>query len=208
MPTKAVFHHFHPIYSFDSLSPVAPTFVFPAVPNPQPAAAQPPSDRSVRSSAPAAAPPAAAPPASVPSQVYSDLKTSELDHFVVSPETLLNLDRQLMESILSTIESPAMRASYRSRCNKSGRILIRLLLSEANNSSASAGLAIDKISFMLECQIGLSAFVFLGYCSFRKSLIKPDGVVRRPFTIWALKYLLATFWEHATGTNFLLHDKT
>eukprot|EP00965_Chrysotila_dentata_P032335 1077713-Pleurochrysis_carterae.AAC.1 len=142
---KAVFHRLHPAHTFDSPSPVAPSFVFPTVPNPQPAASQPTSDRSLRSGAPAAAPPATASSVAVPSQVYRDLTASELDHFVVSPETLLNLDRQLMESILSTIESPATRATYRARCNNSGRLLIRLLVTEADKSSASAGLAIESM---------------------------------------------------------------
>eukprot|EP00965_Chrysotila_dentata_P110769 3660072-Pleurochrysis_carterae.AAC.1 len=47
-----------------------------------------------------------------------------------------------MESVLSTIESPATRATYRARCKNSGRLLIRLLVTEADKSSASAGLAI------------------------------------------------------------------
>eukprot|EP00965_Chrysotila_dentata_P003327 108498-Pleurochrysis_carterae.AAC.2 len=50
-----------------------------------------------------------------------------------------------MESILSTIESPATRASYRARCNNSGHILLRLLVAEADKSFASAGLAIESI---------------------------------------------------------------
>eukprot|EP00965_Chrysotila_dentata_P153963 5089143-Pleurochrysis_carterae.AAC.1 len=50
-----------------------------------------------------------------------------------------------MESILSTIDSPATRASYRARCNNSGRLLLRLLVAEANQSSASAGLAIESM---------------------------------------------------------------
>eukprot|EP00965_Chrysotila_dentata_P113995 3769560-Pleurochrysis_carterae.AAC.1 len=50
-----------------------------------------------------------------------------------------------MESVLSTIESPATRASYRARCNNSGRILLRLLVAEADKSSAFAGLAIESM---------------------------------------------------------------
>eukprot|EP00965_Chrysotila_dentata_P129996 4296826-Pleurochrysis_carterae.AAC.1 len=103
------------------------------------------SDRTLRSGAAPAAPPAAAPPAATPSQVYCDLSTAELDHYVISPETLLSLDRQLMESILSTIESPATRATYRARCSNSGRLLIRALVAESNASSASAGLAIESM---------------------------------------------------------------
>eukprot|EP00965_Chrysotila_dentata_P045091 1497960-Pleurochrysis_carterae.AAC.1 len=104
---KAVFHRLHQMYSFDSPSPVAPAFTFPTVPNPPTAASQPTSDRFLRSGAPAAAPATIATASLAPFQVYRDLSTSELDHYVISPETLLNLDRQLMESVLSTIESPA-----------------------------------------------------------------------------------------------------
>eukprot|EP00965_Chrysotila_dentata_P072443 2393379-Pleurochrysis_carterae.AAC.1 len=50
-----------------------------------------------------------------------------------------------MESILSTIESPATRATYRARCSNSGRLLIRALVAESNASSASAGLAIESM---------------------------------------------------------------
>eukprot|EP00965_Chrysotila_dentata_P129995 4296825-Pleurochrysis_carterae.AAC.1 len=47
-----------------------------------------------------------------------------------------------MESILSTIESPATRAStYRARCSNSGRLLIRTLVAESN----AAGLAIESM---------------------------------------------------------------
>eukprot|EP00965_Chrysotila_dentata_P110955 3667201-Pleurochrysis_carterae.AAC.1 len=50
-----------------------------------------------------------------------------------------------MESILSTIESPATRATYRALCNNSGRLLLRMLATEADRSSASAGLAIESL---------------------------------------------------------------
>eukprot|EP00965_Chrysotila_dentata_P128308 4241784-Pleurochrysis_carterae.AAC.1 len=36
---KAVFHRLHPTYTFDSPSPVAPTFVFPTAPSSQPTSA-------------------------------------------------------------------------------------------------------------------------------------------------------------------------
>eukprot|EP00965_Chrysotila_dentata_P135731 4487328-Pleurochrysis_carterae.AAC.1 len=142
---KAVFHRLHQTHTFDSPSPVAPTFVFPRAPAPPPASSQSTSDRTLRSGTQVAAQPAAAPPAQPPSQLYRDLTTAELDHYVVSPETLINLDRQLMESVPSTIESPATRAAYRARCNNSGRLLLRLLVAEADRSSASAGLAIESM---------------------------------------------------------------
>eukprot|EP00965_Chrysotila_dentata_P081281 2684155-Pleurochrysis_carterae.AAC.1 len=50
-----------------------------------------------------------------------------------------------MESILSTIASPATRPDYRVRCQNSGRSLIRLLIAEANASTPSAGLAIASM---------------------------------------------------------------
>eukprot|EP00965_Chrysotila_dentata_P036285 1208327-Pleurochrysis_carterae.AAC.1 len=51
----------HQTYSFESPSPVAPTFSFPTVPNPQSAAPQPASDRLLRSGAQAPAPATVAP---------------------------------------------------------------------------------------------------------------------------------------------------
>eukprot|EP00965_Chrysotila_dentata_P179741 5934805-Pleurochrysis_carterae.AAC.3 len=129
---KAVFHRLHQSCTFDSPSPVAPAFVFPTVPNPQPSASQSASDRSLRSGASAAATPTAAPPLLPPSQFYKDFASTELDHYVVSLETLLDIYRQLMESVLFTIVSPATRATYRARCNTSGRILLRLLVAKAD----------------------------------------------------------------------------
>eukprot|EP00965_Chrysotila_dentata_P040610 1347356-Pleurochrysis_carterae.AAC.1 len=50
-----------------------------------------------------------------------------------------------METILSTITSPATRPAYRVNCRNSGRALIRILMAEANASSPSAGLAIESM---------------------------------------------------------------
>eukprot|EP00965_Chrysotila_dentata_P112270 3711652-Pleurochrysis_carterae.AAC.2 len=43
------------------------------------------------------------------------LTTDEKDRFVISPEQLANVDRQLMEKILSTITLPATRPAYIAR---------------------------------------------------------------------------------------------
>eukprot|EP00965_Chrysotila_dentata_P122461 4047245-Pleurochrysis_carterae.AAC.1 len=58
-----------------------------------------------------------------------------------------------METILSTITSPATRSAYRVSCQNSGRALIRILVAEANASSPSAGLAIKSMmdSLLLKC---------------------------------------------------------
>eukprot|EP00965_Chrysotila_dentata_P183364 6055018-Pleurochrysis_carterae.AAC.1 len=74
-----------------------------------------------------------------------NLTADERDHFVIFPEQLASVDRQLMETILSTIASPATRPGYRLQCGNSGRTLIRLLVAEANVSSPSAGLAIESM---------------------------------------------------------------
>eukprot|EP00965_Chrysotila_dentata_P136171 4502078-Pleurochrysis_carterae.AAC.2 len=50
-----------------------------------------------------------------------------------------------METILSTLASPATRPAYRIQCQNSGRELIRLLVTEAKASSPSAGLAIESM---------------------------------------------------------------
>eukprot|EP00965_Chrysotila_dentata_P204520 6182387-Pleurochrysis_carterae.AAC.1 len=50
-----------------------------------------------------------------------------------------------METILSTITSPATRPAYRTQCQNSGRSLIRILVAEANASSPSAGLALESM---------------------------------------------------------------
>eukprot|EP00965_Chrysotila_dentata_P078531 2587791-Pleurochrysis_carterae.AAC.1 len=50
-----------------------------------------------------------------------------------------------METILSTIASPATRPAYHTQCRNSGRELIRVLVNEAKASSPSAGLAIESM---------------------------------------------------------------
>eukprot|EP00965_Chrysotila_dentata_P071820 2372799-Pleurochrysis_carterae.AAC.1 len=50
-----------------------------------------------------------------------------------------------METILSTIASPATRPAYRIQCQNSGRSLIRILVAEANASSPSADLALESM---------------------------------------------------------------
>eukprot|EP00965_Chrysotila_dentata_P173746 5735876-Pleurochrysis_carterae.AAC.1 len=50
-----------------------------------------------------------------------------------------------METILSTIASPATRPAYRVQFQNSGRSLIRILVAGANASSPSAGLALESM---------------------------------------------------------------
>eukprot|EP00965_Chrysotila_dentata_P124640 4120421-Pleurochrysis_carterae.AAC.1 len=90
----------------DSPSPVAPTFTFSKLPAPTSAAG---STTRFGSAAPGAAPAAfgGQPPSAAPVSAVRPLSADERDHFVISPETLANVDRQLMETILSTIGSPA-----------------------------------------------------------------------------------------------------
>eukprot|EP00965_Chrysotila_dentata_P079826 2633044-Pleurochrysis_carterae.AAC.1 len=123
-----------------SPSPIAPTFTFPSTP--AAAAATGPATRST----PAGPAPSAAPTAAAPVSSVRALTTDETNHFnVVSPEQLASVDRQLMETTLGTIASPAKSPAYRIQCQNSGRELIRLLVSEAEASSPSAGLAIDSM---------------------------------------------------------------
>eukprot|EP00965_Chrysotila_dentata_P130154 4303169-Pleurochrysis_carterae.AAC.1 len=123
-------------YTMDAPSPVAPTFVFPTTPAAS-GTAGPTTLSTPAGATPADAPLAGAPPVSSVRPLTSD----ERDHFVISPEQLASVDRQLMETILSTIALPATRPAYRVQRMNSGRTLIRLLVAEANASSPSAGLA-------------------------------------------------------------------
>eukprot|EP00965_Chrysotila_dentata_P157564 5205111-Pleurochrysis_carterae.AAC.1 len=50
-----------------------------------------------------------------------------------------------MEAILKTIDSVATRQTYRVSCAGSGRELIRLLVAQAENTPASAGMAIETM---------------------------------------------------------------
>eukprot|EP00965_Chrysotila_dentata_P000060 2008-Pleurochrysis_carterae.AAC.2 len=55
-----------------------------------------------------------------------------------------------MECILSTIENPAARISYRARSGASRRNLIRILMSESNAASNSVAAAIEAMMRSLE----------------------------------------------------------
>eukprot|EP00965_Chrysotila_dentata_P255046 6212081-Pleurochrysis_carterae.AAC.5 len=127
-------------YTMDSPSPIAPTFAFPLA-QAAAAAATGPATRST----PAGSTPSAAPTAAATVSSVRALTTDEKDHFVISPEQLASVDRQLMETMLSTIASPATRLAYRIQCQNSGRERIRLLVTEAKASSPSAGLAIESM---------------------------------------------------------------
>eukprot|EP00965_Chrysotila_dentata_P081458 2689507-Pleurochrysis_carterae.AAC.1 len=114
----------------DSPSPIAPTCTFPLAPAAAAAAAATgPTTRST----PAGSTTSAAPTAAAPLSSVRALTTDEKDHFVISPEQLASVDWQLMETILSTIASPATRPAYRIQCrNSSSRELIRLLVTEGS----------------------------------------------------------------------------
>eukprot|EP00965_Chrysotila_dentata_P131898 4360531-Pleurochrysis_carterae.AAC.1 len=105
----------------DSPPPIIPTFSFPSTP--ASSAASGPTTRS----APDGATPAAAAPTSISASgapTVSSARTLTADkkeHFVISPEQLASVDKQLTETIVSTITSPATRPSYRVRCQNSGR---------------------------------------------------------------------------------------
>eukprot|EP00965_Chrysotila_dentata_P025673 852600-Pleurochrysis_carterae.AAC.1 len=55
-----------------------------------------------------------------------------------------------MESILNTIDNSTARIPYRSRCNMSGRELIRILIAEANTASSTVAAAIEAMMRSLE----------------------------------------------------------
>eukprot|EP00965_Chrysotila_dentata_P234533 6200230-Pleurochrysis_carterae.AAC.1 len=57
-----------------------------------------------------------------------------------------------MESILNTIDSPAVRIPYHSRCGMSGRNLIRILMSKADAASSSVAKAMEAMMRSLEIQ--------------------------------------------------------
>eukprot|EP00965_Chrysotila_dentata_P193738 6175935-Pleurochrysis_carterae.AAC.8 len=58
---------------------------------------------------------------------------------------LANVDRQLMEAILKTVESVATRTTLRDNCNLSGRELIRIIVRTADNAPSSTGMAIESM---------------------------------------------------------------
>eukprot|EP00965_Chrysotila_dentata_P075317 2487353-Pleurochrysis_carterae.AAC.1 len=73
------------------------------------------------------------------------LPAEAADHYVVSPEMLANVDRQLMESISKTVESVATRSMLRDNCKSSGRELIRIICRRADNAPAFTGMAIEAM---------------------------------------------------------------
>eukprot|EP00965_Chrysotila_dentata_P214327 6188129-Pleurochrysis_carterae.AAC.2 len=68
-----------------------------------------------------------------------------VDHYLVSPEYLANVDRPQVEIILKTVEHVATRNSLRDQCDNSGRDLIRLLVRQADSGPASIGMAIGSM---------------------------------------------------------------
>eukprot|EP00965_Chrysotila_dentata_P169221 5588670-Pleurochrysis_carterae.AAC.1 len=113
---QAVFFNQYTPYPLDSPSPVVPSFSFATAP--AAAAATGPATRSTPASAAPTSAAAAAQPVSATVSTASpvrNLTADERDHFVISPEQLASVDCQLMESILSTITSPATRPGYRTR---------------------------------------------------------------------------------------------
>eukprot|EP00965_Chrysotila_dentata_P214757 6188366-Pleurochrysis_carterae.AAC.1 len=121
--------------------PIVPTLTF--APASATAAASGPTTRSM----PAGTASTTAACGTAPVSSVRPLTPDEKDHFVVSPEQRASVDRQLMETIFSTITSPATRPAYRTQCQNSGRSLIRILVAEANASSPFAGLAIESIMY-------------------------------------------------------------
>eukprot|EP00965_Chrysotila_dentata_P158771 5244220-Pleurochrysis_carterae.AAC.1 len=93
----------------EARSPIAPTFTFATAP--ASTAASGPATRST----PASAAPTTAAPAAAPVSSVRTLTADEKDHFVISSEQLVSVDRHLMETILSTIASPASRPAYRTQ---------------------------------------------------------------------------------------------
>eukprot|EP00965_Chrysotila_dentata_P195885 6177250-Pleurochrysis_carterae.AAC.2 len=126
---QAVFFNQYTPYPLDSPSPVVPTFSFAT--SPAAAATTGPATRSTpASAAPTSATSTAQPASTVVSSTgpVRNVTPDERDHFVISPEQLASVDRQLMESILGTIASPATRPGCRIQCQNSGRTLIRIFI--------------------------------------------------------------------------------
>eukprot|EP00965_Chrysotila_dentata_P206432 6183533-Pleurochrysis_carterae.AAC.4 len=99
-----------------------------------------------------------------PATPVRNLTTDERNHFVISPEQLASVDRQLMESILGSITSPATRPDYCVQCQNSGRTLIRILIAEVNELLPLAWLAIESMmdSLLLKGLSEASLTVFNG----------------------------------------------
>eukprot|EP00965_Chrysotila_dentata_P201493 6180603-Pleurochrysis_carterae.AAC.1 len=133
-------------YAFESPLPTSP--VFPPVAAATPSAAQPagPVTRSVARIASALL--SSQPPSvSAPPRSLTDAESAK---FVVSPEYIDKVDRQLMESILSTIDSVTACIPYRTRCNGSGRELIRILIAKSDAASIVVTPAIEAKMRALE----------------------------------------------------------
>eukprot|EP00965_Chrysotila_dentata_P155016 5122164-Pleurochrysis_carterae.AAC.2 len=147
---KSVFFRFDTTYAFDSPLPVNPKFPPVAAAAPGVATATGPATRASTQLASASLP---SQPLSVttPPRVLTDFEHAR---FVVSPEHMENVDRQLMEAMLSTIDSAAARIPYRSRCNGSGSLLIRLLVAESNAASSAVAAAIEALMRALESDQG------------------------------------------------------
>eukprot|EP00965_Chrysotila_dentata_P051853 1721334-Pleurochrysis_carterae.AAC.1 len=140
---QAVFLSLHTPYTLDAPSPIAPVINFATAPSA--AASAGPATRST----PASAAPTTAAPTTQPVSTalrsatpVRNLTADERDHFVILPEQLASVDRQLIESILGTIASPATRPS--------------------NAPSPSSGLAIESMmdSLLLKGLSGASLTEF------------------------------------------------
>eukprot|EP00965_Chrysotila_dentata_P121474 4015969-Pleurochrysis_carterae.AAC.1 len=73
------------------------------------------------------------------------MPSESVDHYVVSPEWLSNVDRQLIETISKTVDSIATRNALRASCSSSGRELIRTISRQADNAPTSAGMTIETM---------------------------------------------------------------
>eukprot|EP00965_Chrysotila_dentata_P132718 4388435-Pleurochrysis_carterae.AAC.2 len=101
---ESVYFRLDTTYTFQSSSPVAP--VFPTVATAAPAAASA-AGRSTRAGARVASSSFPSQPTSVSAPPRA-LIDAERARFVISPEHIDDVDRQLMESILNTIDSAAL----------------------------------------------------------------------------------------------------
>eukprot|EP00965_Chrysotila_dentata_P044316 1473495-Pleurochrysis_carterae.AAC.2 len=111
----AVLHRIYQPYSILSPSPNDSTFNLAL--SSLPAAVQTRASARLAASAPAGA--------SQPTTL--SLPSESADHYVVSPELLANVDRQLMETTMKTVEHIATRNELRILCAGSGRELIRII---------------------------------------------------------------------------------
>eukprot|EP00965_Chrysotila_dentata_P068913 2277252-Pleurochrysis_carterae.AAC.1 len=105
----AVYHRIYTPYSLHSPQPLEPTFNLST-------ASLRAAVRARRRSAATADTSSAPTSPTLPSKAF--------DHYVISLEMLANVDRQLMETILKTVENVATHTMLRDNCNSSGRELI------------------------------------------------------------------------------------